>query len=151
MIQFLGSWLKKPWDLLWGNSLLIAEAFRLGLSHTSCLPCSPGVQAAATREDLSYDLKSTDDILKISEHFCCCLKKLSRHFPVWILHDKGPHPDWAISEGHTKAGGLDEATLTVRGGSWCAYKMKLLLGRARLLVIPVKPGIYIKRDRLTEA
>lgn len=31
----------KPWDG--------------GRSHMSCLPCSPGVQAAATREDLSYD------------------------------------------------------------------------------------------------
>lgn len=69
---------------------MIAEAFRLGPSHTSCLHCSPGVQAAANREDLSYDLKSTDDIFYMSEHYCCCLKNLSRRFPVWILHDKGP-------------------------------------------------------------
>lgn len=83
------------------------------------------------RKDLSYDLKSADDILKISEHFCCCLKKLSRHFPVWILHTtKGPHPDWAISEGHTKAEGLDEATLTVKGARNLCLQAEIIAGKS---------------------
>lgn len=58
------SWLlpKKARDLLGGNFLLIAETLGLEPSHTSRLLCGPRVQAAATGEGLSYNLKSADDI-----------------------------------------------------------------------------------------
>lgn len=150
------SWLlpEKGWGLLWGNFLLIAEAFRLGPSHTSRLPCSPEVQAAATREDWSYNLKSavtfkkylsapvvawkTSPGLSRCEYYttrapsCRVTSNLS---DFWRSH-QGWRFRWSCINS-------EEA--------WCAYEPGVaFLWRARLLDIKAKPGISNKRDRTTE-